>query len=165
MDLKDKHTREVLKELGKNVTQYNELAVNKQRQIDFTIVEKLLAHPDTELHMNVMGQGREPIAMALNRGLGDYPLQNHIGTFERRPEICKYNSYITNYLATKKQIKGFDLSNSTSITYEDVLGNSHTNIGPVFGETDSPTSATSTPTVNETKTDSPMSAPIVKSEL
>ena len=40
----------------------------------------------------------------------------------------------------------FDLSNSTSITYEDLVGNSHTNIGPVFGKTDSPTSA---PTVND----------------
>ena len=66
MDLKDKHTRQVLKKLGKNVTRYNELPVNKQRQIDFAIVEALLAHPDTELHMNVIGQGREPIAMVLN---------------------------------------------------------------------------------------------------
>lgn len=100
--------------------------------------------------MNVMGQGREPIAMILNLGLGNYPLQNHIGTFERRPEICKYNSYISNYLAKDAQIEGFDLSNSTSTTYEDLVGNSHTNIGPVFSKTDSPTSA---PTVNEGKSE------------
>jgi len=88
---KNKHTLEVLEELGKNITKYNELPEDRQLQIDLTIVEGLLAHPDTELHMNVMGQGREPIAMILNRGLGDYPLKNHIGTFERRLEICKYN--------------------------------------------------------------------------
>ena len=40
----------------------------------------------------------EPIVMILNRALKNYPLQNHIGTFERRPEICKYISYISNYL-------------------------------------------------------------------
>ena len=84
--------------------------------------------------------------MILNRGLGNYPLQNHIGRFERRPEICKYNSYISNYLAKDAQIEGFDLRNSTSITYEDLVGNSHTNIGTVFGKTDSPRSA---PTVND----------------
>ena len=100
--------------------------------------------------MNVVGQGQEPIAMILNRGRGNYPLQNHIGTFEWRPEICKYNSYISNYLAKDAQIEGFDLSNSTSITYEDLVGNSHTNIGPVFGKTDSSTSA---PTVNDGKSE------------
>jgi len=79
--------------------------------------------------------------VVLNRGLGNYPLPNHIGTFERRPEICKYNSYISNYLAKPGQIEKFDASNSSSITYEDLVGNSHTNIGPVFGEIASPTSA------------------------
>lgn len=143
---KNKHTLEVLEKLGKNITKYNELPESKQLQIDLTIVEELLAHTDTELHMNVMGQGREPIALVLNRGLGDYSLQNHIGTFERRSEISEYNPYISNYLAKDSQIKGFDLSSSTSITYEDLMGNSHTNIGPVFGKTDSPTSA---PTVND----------------
>ena len=147
---KDNHTRQILEKLGKNLTQYDELPKNKQLEIDLTIVEELLAHPDTELHMNVMGQGREPIAMLLNRGLGTYPLQNHIGTFERRPEICKYNPYITNYLANKNQIKAFDLSKNTSISYEDLVGNSHTNIGPIFGKIDSPTSR---PTVNEGKSE------------
>ena len=143
---KDKHTLEALEKLGKNITKYNELSEDKQLQIDLTIVEGLLAHPDTELYMNVMGQGREPIAIVLNRGLGDYPLTNHIGTFERRPEICKYNPYISNYLAKPRQIENFDASNSSSITYQDLVGNSHTNIGPVFGKTASPTSA---PTVND----------------
>jgi hypothetical protein len=83
--------------------------------------------------------------MILNRGLVNYSLQNHIGTFERRPEIYKYNSYISNYLAKDVQIEGFDLRNSILITYEDLVGNSHTNIGPIFSKTDSPTSA---PTVN-----------------
>jgi hypothetical protein len=143
---KNKHTLQVLKELDKNITKYNELPESKQLQIDFTVVEGLLAHPDTELYTNVMGQGREPIALVLNRGLGDYPLPNHISTFERRPEICKYNSYISNYLAEPGQIKNFDASNSSSITYQDLVGNSQTNIGPVFGKTASPTSA---PTVND----------------
>lgn len=97
---KNKHTLEVLQKLGKNITKYNELPQDKQLQIDFAIVEGLLAHPDTELHMNVMGQGREPIAMILNRGLGNYSLKNHIGTFERRLEIFEYNPYISNYVAT-----------------------------------------------------------------
>ncbi len=143
---KAKHTLEVFEKLGKNITKYNELPESKQFQIDITIVEGLLAHPDTELHMNVMGQGIEPIALVLNRGLGNYPLKNHISTFERRPEICEYNPYISNYLAKDSQIKNFDLSKGTLITYEDLVGNSHTNIGPVFGKTDSPTSA---PTVND----------------
>ena len=143
---KDKHTLEALEKLGKNITKYIELPEDKQLQIDLTIVEGLLAHTDTELYMNVMGQGREPIAIVLNRGLGDYPLTNHIGTFERRPEICKYNPYISNYLAKPRQIENFDASNSSSITYQDLVGNLHTNIGPVFGKTASPTSA---PTVND----------------
>lgn len=143
---KDKHTLEVLEKLGKNITKYNELPEDKRLLIDLTVVEGLLAHPDTELYMNVMGQGREPIAMVLNRGLGDYPLTNHIGTFERRPEICKYNSYISNYLAKPGQIEKFDASNSSSITYQDLVGNSHTNIGPVFGKT---ASLTSEPPAND----------------
>ena len=145
---KDAHTVQVLEKLNKNITKYNELPEFKQLQIDLTIVEELLAHPETELHINVMGQGREPIAVVLNRGLGNYPLQNHIATFERRPEIAKYNSYITNYLAKERQIQDFDLSKRTSITYEDLVGNSHTNIGPVFGSSkiDPPTSA---PTVDD----------------
>lgn len=95
---KDKHTLEMLEKLGKNITKYNELPEAKQLQIDITIVERLLAHPDTELHMNV--KGKEPIALVLNRGLGNYPLQNHIGTFERRPEISEYNPYWEGTLVT-----------------------------------------------------------------
>ena len=49
----------------------------------FSFDKKSLRY-DGDLHMNIMGQGREPIAMLLNRDLGTYPLQNHIGTFERR---------------------------------------------------------------------------------
>ena len=145
----------MLKKLNKNIINYNQGSKSQQVQVDITIVESLLAQPDTEIHMNVMGQGREPIIMVLNRGSGDYPLQNHIATFERRPEISKYNHYISNYLANEEQIEGFDRSNSTSITYEYLVGNSHTNIGPVFGEIASPTSAltvndpTSEPTVND----------------
>ena len=42
-------------------------------------------------------------------------------------------------------------ANSTSITYEDLVGNSHTNIGPIFDEsvvTDNSASTTSS-TVND----------------
>jgi len=53
---KEKHTLEVLEKLEKNITKYNELPEDKRLQIDLTIVEGLLAHPDTELYMNVMGQ-------------------------------------------------------------------------------------------------------------
>lgn len=105
-----------------------------------------MAHPDTEVHMNMIGQSREPIIVVLNRGLGNYKLSNHISTFERRPEIGKYNSYISNYLPKPKQINRFDVTNSSSITYEDLVGNSHTNIGPFFGKITLPTS---TPTVND----------------
>lgn len=47
------------------------------------------------------------------------------------------------------QIEKFDASNSSSITYQDLVGSSHTNIGPVFGKTASPTSA---PIVNSEST-------------
>lgn len=124
----------MLEKLKKNITKYNELPENKQLQIDLTIVEGLLAHPDTELHMNVMAQGREPIAFVLNRGLGNYPIPNHTATYERRPEISKYNAYITNYQANPKQMQAFDASNGTVINYEDLIGNVQTNIGPIFGK-------------------------------
>lgn len=145
LENKNKHTIEALKELGRNITKYNKLPKDKSLKVDLTIVEELLAHPDTELYMNVMGQGREPIVMVLNRGRGNYPFMNHIGTFERRSEISKYNAYISNYLATPKQIKNFDASKSSSITYQDLTGNSHTNIGSVFGKSE----LTSAPTVND----------------
>ena len=95
-----------------------------------------------------MGQGREPIAMVLNRGEGDYPIRHHIATFERRPEISGYNSYISNYVTDEVQIENFDSTNATSITYKDLFGNSHTNIGPVFGKTNPPTAA---PSMSEDK--------------
>jgi hypothetical protein len=148
---KNKHTFEVLQKLNRNITKYNELAQAKKLQVDLTIVEELLAHPDTELHMNVFAQGREPIAMILNRGMGNYLIQNHIATFERRPEICKYNSYISNYVAEEQQIEKFDRSNGTSVNYEDLVGNSYTNIGPIFGKTvvSDNSAPTTSSTVNE----------------
>jgi hypothetical protein len=150
IEKKNKHTLEVLQKLGENITKYNELSQNKKLQIGLTIVEELLAHPDTELHMNVIAQGREPILIILNRGLGNYSLTNHISTFERRPEICKYNSYLTNYVADDAQIKNFDFNNNTSITYEDLVENSHTNIGPIFGKrvVTNDSVPTTSPTVN-----------------
>ena len=150
---KNKHTLEVFKELGKNITRYLELPESKQRQIDVTIVESLLAHPDTEIYTNVMAQGREPVSLALNRGLGDYAIPNHLATFERHPELFQYNHYISNYIGTEDQVVNVDASANTSITYDDLVGNSQTNIGSVFGKTDPPTSAptveSSAPTVND----------------
>ena len=101
--------------------------------------------------MNVIEQGREPIAMILNRGKGDYPIPNHIGTFERRPEICNYNSYISNYPAKDSQIERFNRGTNTSTTYEDLIGDSHTNIGPIFGE--SVVTDDSAPTISSTVND------------
>ena len=153
---KNKHTYEILQKLGKNVTKYNELSKNEKLRVDVTIVEELLGQSDSELYTNVIRQGREPISLVLNRGLENYSLKNHIATFERRPEICEYNSYISNYISKKIQIENFDLSNSTSITYKNLIGDSYTNIGSFFGEIKSPTD---TPIVN--KTDSPTSVPTV----
>lgn len=135
-------------------TRYLELSDGRQRQIDFTLVESLLAHPDTEIYNNVMAQGREPVFVALNRGLeNNYSIPNHVATFERRPELFKYNSYISNYIGDDTQVENFDGSANTSITYNDLVGNSQTNIGPVFGKTNLPTSVPtvepSAPKVND----------------
>jgi hypothetical protein len=140
---KEKHTFEVLNDLGLNTTAY---PGSKKLKVNIDIVESFLAHPDTELHMNVMGQAREPIAMLLNRVHGNYPIKNHINTFEWRPEISSYNPYITQYIAEEYQIANFERSNSTSISYEDVNSNSKTNIGPIFGKNET---ATSTIMVND----------------
>jgi hypothetical protein len=45
----------VLEKLGKNITKYNELPEEKRLQIDLTIIERLLAYPYIELHINVIG--------------------------------------------------------------------------------------------------------------
>ena len=154
LHIKNNHTIQVLKKLGKNATQYAELSERAQLRVDSTIVEGLLAQPDSELYMNVMGQGREPIALVLNRGKGGYELPNHVATFERRPEVFDYNSYISNYIANDEQIENFDLTNSTVITYEDLLGNLHDNTGPIFGQTNSPTVSPTSENVTSDNSDS-----------
>jgi len=53
---KEKHTLEVLKALKKNITDYKELPATKRSEISIKIVEELLAHLDTEVHTNVIGQ-------------------------------------------------------------------------------------------------------------
>lgn len=141
---KDKHTLELLKKLNKDVEEYNALSDNEKRGFDLDVVEDLLAHPESELHMNVMGQGREPIAVVVNRGQGNYPIVNHVATFERRPEISQYNPYITNYALSPIQMEKFQNSNGTSIPYDDLVGNSQINVGPVLGK-----EFTSAPTVND----------------
>lgn len=146
---------EIFKKLGKDITKYQKLPESRQRLIDFTIVESLLAHPYTEIYNNVMAQGREPVVVVLNRGLENYnyPIPNHFATFERRPELFQYNYYITNYIGNDIQVENFDASANTLITYDDLVGNSQTNIGPVFGKTNLPTSAPtvepSAPKVND----------------
>ena len=81
-----------------------------------------------------MGQGVEPIILALNRGKDDYPVTNHIATFENRPEISKYNAYITHYQASPSQIQRFDASHEV-IRYQNLIKDSdpNTHVGPVFG--------------------------------
>lgn len=89
--------------------------------------------------MNVMGQGREPIAAAFNReGSGNYSIPNHTTRFEGRPEIFEYNHYISNYGAEDWQMEKFDNSVNTSIPYEDLFGNLQVNGGRVFGKMTNP---------------------------
>ena len=142
---KNYHTLEIFAELKKNGTRYFELPETKQRLIDVTIVEALLKHPSTKIYDDAMGQGREPIFVAFNSGKQDYSIPNHMATFDRRPEF-KYSHYITNYMGQDDQVEKFMASGNTSITYDDLSGNSQTNIGPVFGATNS---SISTPIDND----------------
>lgn len=73
---------------------YIELSQNERVVTDITIVESLLAYPRMKLHMNVIGQDRKLIIVALNQGQENYPLRNHMATFERRPEIYNFNPYL-----------------------------------------------------------------------
>ena len=128
------HTIQILERLNRDVEKYMQATENERLQFDIDIVERLLGHPETEVHMDAMGQGREPIILMLNRGLGDYPIPNHVATLERRPEICSYNTYISNYIAKESQVKDFDMSQGSETPYEDLFGNSQINVGPVFGK-------------------------------
>lgn len=94
----------VLKKLNKNITKYYESSKTERLKIDITIIEGLLAHPDTKINMHTMTQGRELVIMAINIGYGEYPVKNHIATFEHRFELFKYNHYITNYIKIVPQI-------------------------------------------------------------
>lgn len=150
------HRIQLLQKYGANITAYNQFEDSHKAAVHFDVVDRLLGHPDTELHTNVMAQAREPVFMVLNRGLGDYPVPNHIATFERRPEICEYNPYITDYFLTDAQLKNFDLSANALIKYNDLIGNVQTNIGPIIGEdtrsaSPSTSSPTSPSTVNNTE--------------
>lgn len=80
-----------------------------------------------------MAQGREPVFMALNRGLDGYPIANHTAIFERQPILSDYNAYITNYQLKSTQMEAFDKSKNTVIQYEDLRGEMQMNIGPVVG--------------------------------
>lgn len=148
LDIKDYHILEILKNQGQNITEYLQLTVREKLLFDYSIIEKLLGHPKTELYTNVMAQGREPVFLILNRGLGDYPIKNHIAIFERRPELGKYDYYITNYAAKDPQIEKFDLSSNSIINYEDLLGNSKTNTGPIIGKNN--IQINSSPTISPT---------------
>lgn len=102
-----------------------------------------------------MGQGREPITLVLNRGLGGYPIENHIASFERRPEIMKFNPYITTYQAQDRQMDNFNATQNHTMMYQDLVGNWQTNTGPIFGATEKPTMVpTSAPEVNTSNTTS-----------
>ena len=146
---KDEHIIQVLEKLNENITRYNELPLNNQAQVGINIVESLLAHPDTEFYPIAIAQSREPISIALNRGQGNYSLKNHMATFERRPEICKYNPYISNYLLRDEQLENFDRSNNISTVYEDLVGNPHNETGPIIGSV-APKSPTLAPKASST---------------
>lgn len=133
-DVKYDHTKKFLELIGKDVEQFESLPKIEQRKIAIDIVEKLLENPGTEIYSNAMGQGREPIFLALNRGTEGYPVEHHAASFERRPEIWKYNSYISNYILKSNQVTRFDNSVNTTIDYKDLMGNSITNTGPIFGK-------------------------------
>lgn len=130
---KDGHTIQILEKLNLDITKYNELSPKQQAQVGIKIIELLLAHPHTEFYPIAIGQGREPISIVLNRGQGDYPVKNHIALFERRPEICKCNPYISNYFVNEGQLKDFDDSKNNSTVYEDLMGNLHNETGPIIG--------------------------------
>jgi hypothetical protein len=64
-----------------------------------------------------MGQGREPIFLVLNGGLGNYSISNDTATVENRPQISKYNSSILNYQPNGKQFEAFDSSMGNITNY------------------------------------------------
>ena len=72
-----------------------------------------------------------------------------MATFERRPEICKYNPYISNYLLRDEQLENFDRSNNISTVYEDLVGNPHNETGPIIGSV-APKSPTLAPKASST---------------
>ena len=116
----------------------------EQQQMSFKLAENLLAHPETEVYMNAMGQGREPIVCVINRGKGGYQPANHSATFDRHPYVWQHNHYISQYVPSPKQVEDFDKSVNMSITYEDIFGNLKTNVGPVFGKIHNTTNLSST---------------------
>jgi hypothetical protein len=82
-----------------------------------------------------MAQGREPVFFVVNRWLEDYAILNHTAIFENRPEISKYNSYISDYQPSPNQMNEFDQSINNITKYEDLVSNIKTNKGPIFGKT------------------------------
>jgi len=98
------------------------------------LCHKLLHHPATEIYDNVIGQGREPINVAINQNGTNYPIPNHAATFERKPQLYEHNHFITQYKLRNSQVEKFDNSMETTTTYQDECRFLETNVGPVFGK-------------------------------
>lgn len=152
------------------VAEYGNLNLQQRAKVAVGMLEKLLEHPDTEIHAHAMGQAREPIVVALNRGKTDYPYKNHAASFERKRELYENNHFISGYSLSNEQVRKFDQSMGTQTNYTDSLGNEVTNIGPIFGQPVSKTQSepTSVPRVSapriSKKTSEPTTVP-TKTEL
>lgn len=122
----------------------------EQSTIAIRLLERLLGHNATELYSKVLGQGREPIVVALNRGENGYIPANHWATFANCLELGNFSAYITNYIATLDQIERFDNSSGTNYTYENLLGDSITTTGRLFGAEPTPSPTPSPTTLTPT---------------
>lgn len=129
-----KHWKELLVQLGEDVIAFSKLEKYEQVIKGIGFVEKLLNDPETEFYYNATLQLREPGIVVLNRGLGDYPIENHIATFESNT-LYEFNSFISSYTLREEQLEAFDQSiNGTKISNPD--GTFTVTPGPNIGKPD-----------------------------
>ena len=81
------HIRQKLISLDADIEKLERFSQAQQLKVSISIVELLLEHKNTEFYHNVMLQGRKPYVLALNRGLVNYTIPNHVATFERKPGL------------------------------------------------------------------------------
>jgi len=139
--LKRKHTLDLFGAYNYTTEIYNQLNEAEKLQLDWKVLKELLRHNDSQLFSDVMAQARERVFLVWNPGNGSYPIPNHIATFENQPTLTESHSYITNYEAKPNQIERLLESMNTSIIFEDIHGNTQTNVGPIFGKAESAPSA------------------------